>query len=102
MLAVSDLVLIILDAPVESFAHDHDGMSPQRISGSLRMGSLGFWRMAAVDWVGAMLKPGAQSGSSEPQSKYSSTTCFRRDNLKRPHMRKIMADWWVRGHWYTT
>jgi DNA-binding MarR family transcriptional regulator len=40
-----------------------------------------------------MLKRGAHSGSSEVQSKYSSTTCFRRLSLYRPHMMEnIMAD----------
>jgi len=51
--AVSDRALIILAAPEESF--DQDGMSPQRISESSRTGSLGFWRMTGMGWVGAML-----------------------------------------------
>jgi hypothetical protein len=53
VLAVSDLALIILAAPDESF--DHEGMSPQRISDKWRTGSLGFWRMTGMGWVGAML-----------------------------------------------
>ena len=79
MLAVSDLALIMLAATEESFAHD--GMSPQRISDNSRMGSFGCWRVTGTGWVGATLYRGFQSGSSEPQSKYSSTTCFRLDNL---------------------
>ncbi len=61
MLAVSDLALIILAAPDESFAHD--GMSPQRIIESSRTGSLGFWRMTGIGWVGAMFQRALQSSS---------------------------------------
>src|ERR1039458_7783061 len=49
-------------------------------SDNSRTGSFGFWRMTATGWVGAMLYRGLQSGSSETQSKYSSTTCFLRDS----------------------
>src|ERR1035441_1101764 len=49
--AVSDLALIILTATDGSFAHD--GMSPQRTNDSSRTGSLGFWRMTGIGWVGA-------------------------------------------------
>jgi len=51
--AVSDLALIILAAADASFAHD--GINPQRASDSSRTGSLGFWRMTGIGWVGAML-----------------------------------------------
>jgi hypothetical protein len=51
--AVSTLALIILAAPEESF--DHEGINPQRISESSRIGSFGFWRMTGTDWVGATL-----------------------------------------------
>jgi hypothetical protein len=44
--AVSDLALIILAAPDESFAHD--GMRPQRINDNSRRGSFGFWRMTGA------------------------------------------------------
>jgi hypothetical protein len=37
--------------------------------------------------VGAMLYRGFQSSMSEETSKYSSTTCFRRDSRSRPHTR---------------
>jgi hypothetical protein len=77
--AVSDLALIIRAAADESFAHE--GMSPQRISDNSRTGSFGFWRMTGIGWVGAMLYRGFQSSSPETASKYSSTICFRRDNL---------------------
>jgi hypothetical protein len=77
--AVSDLALIILDAPDESF--DHEGISPQRIRESSRIGSFGFWRITGMGWVGAMLNRGLQSGSSETAvSKYSSTSCFLRES----------------------
>lgn len=79
MLAVSERALIILAAPEASFAHD--GMSPQRIRDSSRIGSFGFWRMTATGWVGATLKRGLQSSSLETASKYSSTTCFLRESL---------------------
>ena len=79
MPAVSDLALIILADIEGSFAQE--GMSPQRTSDSSLTGCFGFWRMTGIGWVGAMLYRGAQSGLSEPQSKYSSTICFRRDNL---------------------
>ena len=52
-LAVSDLALIMLAAPDESFAHD--GMRPQRISDSSRIGLSGFCRMTGTACVGAML-----------------------------------------------
>ena len=51
--AVSALALIILVAPEASFAHD--GISPQHITDNSRTGSLGFWRMTGIGWVGAML-----------------------------------------------
>jgi hypothetical protein len=77
--AVSDRALIMLAAPDESFAHD--GTNPHRISDNWRTGSLGFCQITDTGWVGAMLYRGFQSGSSEPQSKYSSTICFRRESL---------------------
>jgi hypothetical protein len=77
--AVSDLALIIRAAADGSVAQE--GMSPQRISDNSRTGSIGFWRIRGTGWVGAMLKLGAQSGSSETLSKCSSMNCFRRDNL---------------------
>ena len=67
-----------LAAPDMSFAHD--GISPQRISDNSRRGSFGFWRMTGTGWVGAMLYRGVHSGSSDAVSKYSSTSCFLRDN----------------------
>jgi len=45
-----DRALIVLAAPDESLAHD--GMSPQRISDNSRASSMGFWRMAGMDWWG--------------------------------------------------
>ena len=51
--AVSDLALIILAAADGSFAHE--GINPHRTSDSSRTGSLGFWRMKEIGWVGAML-----------------------------------------------
>src|ERR1017187_2693304 len=63
-----------------SFAHR--GMSPQRIRDSSRIGSLRFWRITGTGWVGATLKRGFHSGSSETAvSKYSSTICFLLDSL---------------------
>src|ERR1017187_5504174 len=85
--AVSDLVLIIRAATDGSFAHD--GMSPQRISDSSRTGSFGFWRTTGIGWGGATLYRGFQSSSPETASKYSSTTCFRRDNRCRPHIGRL-------------
>ena len=76
--AVSDFALIILAATDEVFAHD--GMSLQRISDNSRTGSLGFWRMTATDWVGAMLYRGLQSSSPEALAKFSSTSCFLRES----------------------
>src|ERR1700733_7519014 len=87
VLAVSDLALIILAAPDESF--DHDGINPQRISDNRRTGSFGCWRMTGTGCVGAMLKRGAQSSSPETLSKYSSTICFRRESRYRPHTRRL-------------
>ena len=78
MLAVSDLAFIIL-AATEAY-RAHDGMSPHRINDISRLGSLGFWRMTAIGWVGAMLYRGVQSSSPETLSKYSSTTCFLRES----------------------
>jgi hypothetical protein len=51
--AVSDLALIILAAPDESFVHE--GIKPRRSIENSRRGSLGFWRMTGTGWVGAML-----------------------------------------------
>ena len=70
-----------------SFAHD--GINPQRTSDSSRTGSLGFWRTTGIGWIGETLKRGDQSGSSETQSKYSSTICFLRDNRYRPHIGRL-------------
>ncbi len=67
----------MLAATDESFAHD--GINPQRIIDSSRTGSFGFWQMTATGWVGAMLYRGTQSSTPESVSKYSSTSCFRRD-----------------------
>jgi hypothetical protein len=51
--------------------------------------SFGFWRITGIGRVGATLYLGAQSGSSEAQSKYSSTSCFLRESRKRPHMGRL-------------
>ena len=88
--AVSALELIMRAAADESFAHE--GMSPQRISDSSRIGSLGFWRMTATVWMGATLYRGVQSGSSETLSKYSSTSCFLPRQSIAPAHWQIMAD----------
>jgi hypothetical protein len=53
--AVSDRALIILAAADESFAHEDEGISPQRISDNSRTDSFGCWRMTGIGWVGAML-----------------------------------------------
>jgi hypothetical protein len=82
--AVSNLALIIRAAEDASF--DHEGISPQRIRDNSRTGSFGFWRMTGIGWVEAMLYRGLQSSSPETLSKYSSTSCFLRDSLYRPHM----------------
>jgi hypothetical protein len=44
------------DAPVTvvEFA-DYHGMRPHRTNDNSRMGSLGFWRMTGIGWVGATL-----------------------------------------------
>ena len=70
MLAVSDLALIILAAPEESF--DQDRMSPHFMIDSSRIGSYGFWRITGTGCVGAMLYRGLQSSSPETLSKYRS------------------------------
>jgi len=76
--AVSDRALIMLAAADEPF--DHEGINPHLISDNCRMGSLGFWRMTGMDWVGAMLYLGLQSSSPKAVSKCSSMICFRRDS----------------------
>jgi hypothetical protein len=78
VVAVSDLALII-GGPDKAFAQD--GISPHRINDISRWGCVGFWRMTGTGWVGAMLYRGVHSGSSDTVSKYSSTSCFLRDNL---------------------
>jgi len=76
--AVSDLALIIWAEIEGSLAHD--GIKPQRIRDNSRRGRVGFCRMTETGWVGAMLYRGVHTGWSDAVSKYSSTSCFLRDN----------------------
>jgi hypothetical protein len=51
------------------------GNKPQRMSDNSQTGSLGFWRMTATGWVGAMLKRGLQLSSADAVSRYSNDLC---------------------------